>query len=97
VATAAKKYDDMNIDWTKVHAGDELVAQDIRGDGCMLIRLVRKDEGRTSIAVVDSEHKAKELALIGYRPLSEEELKNETLMQQGGIAISNSFSEQGSS
>jgi N12 class adenine-specific DNA methylase len=27
VATAAKKYDDMNIDWTKVHAGDELETQ----------------------------------------------------------------------
>lgn len=27
MATAAKKYDDMNIDWTKVHAGDELETQ----------------------------------------------------------------------
>lgn len=63
----------------------------------MLIRLIRRDEGRTSIAVVDSEHKARELALMGYRPLSEEELKDETLMQQGSVAISNSCSEQGSS
>jgi hypothetical protein len=63
----------------------------------MLIRLVRKDEGRTSTAVVDSEYKARELELMGYKRLSEEDLKHENFMQQDSVAISNRYSEQGSS
>ncbi len=30
VATAATKYDDMNIDWGKVHDGDKLETQETR-------------------------------------------------------------------
>jgi len=63
----------------------------------MLIRLVRKDEGRTSTAVVDSEYKARELELMGYQRLSEEELKHENFVQQGSIAIGHQYGEQGSS